>query len=181
MFKAWRCFDLNPMRFNKFTPCAAKIPCSPSALIRTFGPPAFPSDVKGSSGEYIFEDQYLNLYKLYDYYEVQEYWHRSWDNPEREKYIPKYVRGKKQFDLPSIEELWASEDKISFKLEAVAYSDIQGFIEWLNKKLDSNENILEKLQEEFGDFERYDDYDKEYTLKDDIAIKHYDANFWKVK
>lgn len=172
---------MNPLRLNKFTPCKAKIPCAPSSLIRTFGPPAIPTDVKGSSGEYIFEDKYLNLYKLYDFYEVKEFWSKKWDKPDRAKYHPKYIRGKNKEDLPSIEELWDSDTQISFKIEAVNYADIEGFVKWLSTKLDANENILEKLQADFGDFERYDDYDKEYTLKDDIAIKHYDANFWKVK
>jgi hypothetical protein len=70
VFRAWRCFDRFPLRLNKFTVCDARVHVAPAALVRAFGVPQVPEDVPGSTGEFIFEDFHLNLYKLYDYFET---------------------------------------------------------------------------------------------------------------
>jgi hypothetical protein len=103
MFRAWRCYDQIPLRFNKFVPCAAKIQVAPAALIRAFGPPQDPEDVNGSSGEFIFEDWHLNLYKMYDSYETREFWRGRYD---KSKHLPRSLKGKSAETLPTREEFW---------------------------------------------------------------------------
>ena len=51
-YRAWRSFDLVPLRFNENTVIIGKLKAKPRDLIRAFGMPIDSHDIEGSTGAY---------------------------------------------------------------------------------------------------------------------------------
>ena len=84
-----------------------------------------------STGEYNFEDNNLDCYKLFDYKQT-DLFHGL--NREDEYYTsaknmrkPHHKRKRK---WPTVEEFWASEEPTEWKLSADEYSDVPRFKRW---------------------------------------------------
>jgi len=125
----------------------------PALLVKAFGKPG-PTEIGfAGTGTYNFEDTSLDVYKIIDYKKT-DYYHGL--NREDDYYLttknlkkPGHKRSRK---WPSIDEFWASNDPVEFRLIAGEQADWRKFRRWLRKH-------LQKIEE--SEF----DYDKEALAK----------------
>lgn len=66
-YDAWRCHDRYVVTLGSKSPNVARFSIAPSLLLKIFGIPDEPAFGLVSTGEYNFEDNNLDCYKLFDY------------------------------------------------------------------------------------------------------------------
>ncbi len=66
-YDAWRCHDRSVMMADEKHPNVAKFYLAPADLWKVFGQPDKPTLGIVSTGEFNFEDNNLDCFKLYDY------------------------------------------------------------------------------------------------------------------
>ena len=173
-YKAWRVYDSSLIVLNKHHHCPAKVSVSPLQLIRVFGPPLQSDEIEGTSGTYDFEDQNLDLFKVIDRFECKEFLNV---NHLKKQHPPYKIRGKTP-PFPSIEEFWNSEDVYDFWVLHSHYADLSSFLEWFKEKLRANEDLKQKLIEQYGEIETYDNYHKNYEIEREYALFKYYKKDW---
>ena len=135
-YDAWRCHDREAFIFDVKHPNVTKLIASPALMLKTFGIPDSPSMGIASTGEYNFEDNNLDLFKMYDHKQTDLY-HGL--NREDEYYqSPKNLRKplhKRKRKWPTIEEFWKSEEPIEWKVKADDYADVRRFKRWFRAEL----------------------------------------------
>lgn len=118
-YYAWRCTDRSIKKGSGRQACVAKLMIPPALLVRTFGTPGPSETGFHGSGEYHFEDSNLDVFNIYDYKKTT-FFHGF--NREDDFYTTKENMAKKPHarkrKWPSIEEFWASEEPVEFKLGA---------------------------------------------------------------
>ena len=72
-YDAWRCHDRTLFTTGAKHPNAAKFLIAPSLLLKVFGIPDAPGYQVVSTGEFNFEDNNLDCYKLFDYKQTDFY------------------------------------------------------------------------------------------------------------
>lgn len=135
-YDAWRCHDRSVFTADHKHPNVAKFLIAPSLLWKCFGIPDGASNGIVSTGEYNFEDNNLDCFKLYDYKQT-DLFHGL--NREDDYYTsarnmrkPHHKRKRK---YPSVEEFWESDEPAEFKLTADEQSDVRRFKRWFKSTL----------------------------------------------
>lgn len=130
-YDAWRCHDRSVFMADVKHPNVAKLWLAPADLIKVLGIPDRPTHGVFSTGEFNFEDNNLDCYKLYDYKQT-DLFHGL--NREDEYYqTPRNLRRpihKRKRAWPTVEEFWKSTEPIQFKLCADEYADVRRFKRW---------------------------------------------------
>ena len=155
-YDAWRCHDRAIFLVDHMHPVSAKFMVPPALLVRLFGIPDQPTYGIVSTGEYNFEDNNLDLYRLFDYKQT-DLFHGL--NREDDYYTtarnmrkPEHKRKRKQ---PSVEEFWTSDEPVVFKLHASEKSDVKRFKRWfraqIRRGLTHSEDFTEKVMAKHGD------------------------------
>jgi len=118
-YDAWRCTDRSIKKGSGRQHAVAKLMIAPALLVRTFGTPGMTETGFHGTGEYHFEDNNLDVFNLYDYKKT-DFFHGF--NREDDYYTTKENMAKKPHarkrKWPSIDEFWASEEPVEFKLGA---------------------------------------------------------------
>jgi hypothetical protein len=136
----WRAFDRNLNIVTGKDKAVCKLMIPPALLKRAFGTPDRSQLGYQVTGMFDFEDSNLDLYRISDYKQT-DYYHGL--NREDEHYTkvknlkkPVYKRLKK---WPTIEEFWAGEEPVQFRLMASDHSEWRTFKRWLRRHLNSIE------------------------------------------
>jgi hypothetical protein len=174
-YRAWRSFDLVPLRLNEDTIIVGKLKAKPRELVRVFGMPIDSHDIEGSTGAYEFEDEYFDMFRVYEKFETEGSFNA---NKLNSKYPPHPIRDK-QLPLPSKEQFWSSDSIYTFRVEATDKADYISFEKWFYEKLSTEEDAAKRVLEKYGPIETFDDYDKEYELNRDYAVFKYDKKYWE--
>ena len=99
--------------------------------MKVFGIPDESSYAVVSTGEFNFEDNNLDCYKVFDYKQT-DFYHGL--NREDDYYTsPRNLRKpfhKRKRKWPTVEEFWNSEEPFEFKLTADEKSDVRRFKRW---------------------------------------------------
>ena len=131
-YDAWRVHDRETMAGGIKRKNVAKLLIAPKHLRHTFGIPDHPRDGIWCTGEYHFEDNNLDLYKLYDYKQTDLFHGLNRDDEyyttEKNLRKPHHKRKRK---WPTIEEFWDLEEPVVFKLAADSYADVPRFKRWM--------------------------------------------------
>lgn len=119
---------------------------APADLYKVFGIPDEPSIGVAGSGEYNFEDNNLDCYKLYDYKQTIMFHGLNRDDEYYTKpknmRKPLHLRKKK---YPSVEEFWNSTEPVKFKLAADERADLGKFRRWFKAQMAT----VDKLEQSF--------------------------------
>ena len=107
---------------------------APADLWRVFGMPDEPQNPVTGTGEYNFEDNNLDCFKVYDYKQTDHFHGLN----REEDYYTKPKNMSKKFHLrkrpyPTVEEFWNSEEPVEFKLAADEKADLGRFRRWFRK------------------------------------------------
>ena len=135
-FDAWRCHDRSVHALSPKHPSVAKFLIAPSLLLKTFGIPDSPRFTLISTGEYNFEDNNLDCYRLYDYKQTILF---HGVNREEEYYasarnLRKPIHKRKRA-WPTVEEFWNSEEPHEFRLCADEQAQLKKFRYWFRTQL----------------------------------------------
>lgn len=135
-YDAWRCHDRSVFMADHRHPSIAKLWIAPSDLIKVFGMPDQPSFAIVSTGEFNFEDNNLDCYKLFDYKQTIVYrgLNREDDYYLNAKNMRRPLHRRKK-PWPTVEEFWTSTEPKEFKLTADEYADKRRFRRWFNAML----------------------------------------------
>ena len=165
-YDVWRCHDRGVFMGDFKHPNVAKFWIAPADLWKVFGMPDKTSVGIVGTGEYNFEDNNLDCYKLYDYKQTDLY-HGL--NREASYYTtPKNLRRpfhKRKQAWPTVEEFWTSPEPTLFKLTADEYADVPRFKRWFRAQMESAATLEKSFEERV--LEKYAD-------KVDIASGNYD-------
>ena len=152
-------------------------------MSKTFGQPDVPSMGIVSTGEYNFEDNNLDCYKLYDFQQTDMY-HGL--NREDDYYTsPKNLRKpfhKRKKPRPTVEEFWKSDEPIDWKMKADDYADVRRFKRWIRAQLRAGivaeKSFEDSILEKYGD--KIDiclgDWDQKGEINRDIAVHKLDCS-----
>lgn len=147
-YDAWRAPDRVMKKGDGKHPAIAKLKIAPALLVRTFGQPNQTQIFCEGTGEYNFEDNNLDTFCLFDYKKT-DFYHGL--NREDEFYLTESNRRKpmhkRKRKWPSIEEFWASEEPVEFKLCADDQADWRKFKRWLRKKLEAGSKLTKSFDE----------------------------------
>lgn len=118
-YDAWRCHDRSVHSMGPKQANVAKFLIAPSLLLKTFGIPDEGSYGFFSTGEYNFEDNNLDCYRLFEYKQTDHYhglnredeYYQSQRNLKR----PFHKRKRKR---PTVQEFWHSDEPFEFRLTA---------------------------------------------------------------
>jgi len=158
----------------------------PALLVRTFGTPGPSETGFHGTGEYHFEDNNLDVFNLYDYKKT-DFFHGF--NREDDFYTNKENMAKKPHarkrKWPSIEEFWASEEPVEFKLGATDQSEWRKFRKWLMKTLKKSSQRTDgyhfdaDVQERFGkEFDIcFGDYNEKGVINTSMAVHKWDFTY----
>lgn len=135
-YDAWRCHDRAVMQISIKAPNVGKLYIAPALLWRVFGIPDPPTNGMYGTGEYNFEDNDLDCFKIYDYKQTIHYHglnrEDEYYNKPRNLAKPHHKRKRK---WPTVEEFWALEEPVEFKFAADPYADHRKFKRWLKAQL----------------------------------------------
>ena len=111
---------------------------APADLWRVFGMPDEPQNPVNGTGEYNFEDNNLDCYKLYDYKQTDHFHgpNREDDFYTRPKNLRKPIHKRKR-KYPSVEEFWNLTEPVEFKLAADERADLSKFRRWFRKQMET--------------------------------------------
>ena len=109
---------------------------APADLWKVFGQPDEPSIGITSTGEYNFEDNNLDCYKLYDYKLTDAFRGLNRDDEyyTKPKNMGKPIHKRKR-KYPSVEEFWSSLEPVEFKLAADERADLGRFRRWFRSQM----------------------------------------------
>lgn len=182
-YDAWRCHDRSTMVSDDRIPNIAKFYLAPADLIKVFGIPDRPTVGFTSTGEFNFEDNNLDCYKIYDYKQTDNY---RGLNREPEYYqTPKNLKRpihKRKRAWPSVGEFWELTEPIEFKVACDEFADFRRFRRWfkaamkagLESEMSAEERILAKYA---GKIDIYHaDYDTKGVINTDMACHKLDAS-----
>ena len=187
-YDAWRVHDRDTITGGIKAPNVAKLLISPKLLRHTFGIPDIPKDGIWCTGEYQFEDNNLDVYKLYDYKQT-DLFHGL--NREDEYYTtaknmrkPHHKRKRK---WPSVTEFWNLEEPVIFKLSTDSYADVPRFKRWFRAQLKAGvedersfeDKILEKYKDKIDLCEGK--WEEEGVINTDIAAHKFNVNDYLTK
>lgn len=135
-YDAWRCHDRSVFTADEKHPNVAKFWIAPLTLRKVFGMPDLSSHGIVSTGEYNFEDNNLDCYKLFDYKQTdlfhglsrEDEYYTSAKNMRK----PHHKRKRK---YPTVTEFWSSEEPSMWKLTADEYADVPRFKRWFKAQL----------------------------------------------
>ena len=187
-YDCWRVHDREVISSGVKGPNSAKLLISPKALRHTFGTPDPPRDGIWCTGEYHFEDNNLDLYKLYDFKQT-DLFHGV--NREDEFYTtPKNMRKplhKRKRKWPSINEFWDMEEPVIFKLVADNLADLPRFKRWMRMQLKASaedprsfqDKVLEKYKDKID--LAYGNWEDEGVINTDIAAHKFNVNDYLTK
>ena len=105
---------------------------APVDLIKIFGSPDQGTFGEETTGEYLFEDNNLDMFMLFDskqtdYYHGMNREDSFYESPKNLR-LPMHKRKRK---WPTIEEFWASKEPKQFKLVCDDQADVRKFKRWL--------------------------------------------------
>ena len=176
-YDAWRCHDRSVMMADSRHPNVAKFYLAPSDVWKVFGMPDEPTIGIAGTGEYNFEDNNLDCYKLYDFKQTDLY--RGLNRDEAFYTTPKNMRKpihKRKKMWPSVEEFWNSTEPVEFKLTADEQADVPRFKRWFRSQMKTlsqteqtfEERVLQKYQDKIdiclGDF------NEKGVINEDMAV-----------
>jgi hypothetical protein len=146
-FDAWRCHDRRCFVHDPKHPTTAVLHIAPCDLVKVFGRPCEPTFGDESTGEYLFEDNNLDMYYLFDYKQTDLFYGLNRDDeyytsPKNTK-KPLHQRKRK---WPSIQEFWDSDELMPFRLIADDQADVRKFKRWFKlqlRKADSMEQSFD--------------------------------------
>ena len=143
-YDAWRNHDRRVFIHDAKHKATLKLMLSPADLWKVFGQPDMADLGAEATGEYMFEDNNLDMYYLFDYKQTDIY-HGL--NREDEYYqSPKNLRKpfhQRKRKWPSTSEFWESSEPALFKLIADDHADVRKFKRWLLLKL-RKASVIEK-------------------------------------
>ena len=176
-YDAWRCHDRKVIMADARHPNVAKYMLAPADVWKVFGMPDEPTIGIFGTGEYNFEDNNLDCYKLYDYKQTDLY-HGL--NREDEYYTtPKNMRKpihKRKKKYPSVEEFWKSTEPVEFKLTADEDADVRRFKRWFRSQMktlvESELSFEERIMQKYRD--KIDicmgDFAEKGVINEDMAV-----------
>lgn len=134
----------------------AKFLVAPKHLRHTFGVPDQPEIGIWCTGEYHFEDNNLDLYKLFDYKQTDLYhgYNRDDEYYTSAKNMRKpHHRRKRKW--PTVDEFWELEEPVIFKLAADSNTDLRRFKRWFRAQLkvsaENEQSFEDKILEKYRD------------------------------
>lgn len=147
-YDAWRNHDRRVFVADSKHETDAVLKVAPADLVKVFGMPDEPSFGVESTGEYLFEDNNLDMFFLFDYKQTDLY-HGL--NREDEYYTnPKNMRlplHRRKRKWPSIKEFWESEDPMPFRLIVDDQADILKFKRWFKAQMKKAAVMTESFDE----------------------------------
>ena len=187
-YDAWRCHDRSVFTTGVKHPNAAKFLIPPSLLRKAFGIPDQPGYAVVSTGEYNFEDNNLDCYKLFDYKQTDFYHgiNREDDYYTSAKNLRKPFHKRKR-KMPTVEQFWNSEESFEFRLTADEKADVGRFKRWFRAQLRAA-MLAEKSHDEMV-LEKYGPkidiclgaWDEPGVINRDFAVHKLDANQFMTK
>lgn len=187
-YDAWRCHDRSVFTSCEKHPNVAKFWIAPMTLRRVFGMPDQPTLGTVSTGEYNFEDNNLDCYKLFDYKQT-DLFHGL--NREDDYYnSPKNMRKphhKRKRPYPTVTEFWSSEEPSMWKLSADEHADVPRFKRWFRAQLRSAETQSETFEERI--LAKYADkidvclgkWEEKGVINTEMAVHKLDASMYMTK
>ena len=135
------------------------------------------------TGEFNFEDNNLDCFKLYDYKQTDLFHGLNREDEFYEK--PANLRKpmhKRKRKWPSVKEFWESTEPCEFKLAADEYADLRRFKRWFKKIMSAGlaqeKTCEERLLEKFAD--KVDiclgDFNQKGVINTDMAVHKLDAS-----
>ena len=181
-YDAWRCHDRAVMMHDAKHPPVAKFLLAPATVWKVFGMPDEPTIGIHGTGEYNFEDNNLDCYKLYDYKQTDLY-HGL--NREEEWYTsPKNMAKplkKRKVKYPSVDEFWNSTEPVEFKLAADEQADLRRFKRWFRSQFktlaDTEDTFEERILKKWADkIDLCDgDWNKKGVINEEMAVHKFDC------
>lgn len=130
-YDAWRCHDRSVFMADHKHQNVAKLYLAPADLIRVFGIPDRPTLGIVSTGEFNFEDNNLDCFKLYDYKQTVMFrgLNREAEYYTNAKNMRRPIHKRKRM-WPNVDEFWDLTEPVEFKLTADEYADVRRFKRW---------------------------------------------------
>jgi hypothetical protein len=180
-YDAWRSVDRALTITSGKDKAECKVMLSPALLKKAFGRPETTSTGFTGTGQYDFEDNNLDLFKIHDYKQTQFY--RGLNREEAFYYTYRNMRRPEKRRVkkwPTPEEFWNSTEPVPFRLLAAEQANWRQFRRWLMQALrkaegsdfDYDKESLEKFEDQIELC--LGDYDEVGHINTDMAIFKWD-------
>jgi len=165
-YDVWRCHDRAVFIGDYKHPNVCKFWVAPADMWKMFGIPDKATLGIVSTGEYNFEDNNLDCFKIYDYKQTDLY-HGLNRKPEYYT-TPKNLRRpfhKRKRAWPTVEAFWQGTEPTLWKVTADEYADVPRFKRWFRAQMETAATLEKSFEERVLE---------KYAGKIDIATGHYD-------